>query len=84
MEDGKVKPALHNIRKLAGLTTYGGTRFRAFLAGDPPRKIVTRVIRAVIKPFAPVTYLAHYDMNRCTPETRAAHLARVEAAMRTF
>jgi putative NADPH-quinone reductase len=84
MEDGKVKPSLHNITKLAALTTYGGTRLRAFLAGDPPRKIVTRVIRAVIKPLAPVTYLAHYDMNRCTPETRAAHLAKVEAAMRTF
>ena len=84
MENGKVKPQLHNIRKMAALTTYGGNRLRAFLVGDPPRKVVTRVLRAVIAPFAPVTYLAHYDMNRATPESRAAHLARVEAAMRAF
>jgi NAD(P)H dehydrogenase (quinone) len=84
MENGKVKPALQNIRKLAGLTTYGGDRIRAFLAGDPPRKIFTRVLRAVIAPLAPVVYVAHYDMNRATPATRAAHLARVEAAMRAF
>lgn len=84
MADGKVKPSLHNITRLAGLMTYGGTRFRAFLVGDPPRKVVTRVIRAVIKPLAPVTYLAHYDMNRATPATLAAHLAKVEAAMRAF
>lgn len=84
MEAGKVKPSLHNITRLVGLTTYGGTRMRAFLAGDPPRKIVTRVIRAVIKPFAPVTYLAHYDMNRCTPQTRTAHLVKVAAAMKAL
>ncbi len=84
MEDGIVKPCLHNIRKLTALTTYGGTRLRAFLAGDPPRKIVTRVLRVQIAPFAPLTYLAHYDMNRATPETRAAHLAKVEKAMRSF
>jgi putative NADPH-quinone reductase len=84
MADGKVRPSLHNITKLACFTTYGGTRLRAFLVGDPPRKICTRVIRAVIKPLAPVTYVAHYDMNRCTPETRAAHLAKVKAALRSF
>jgi len=40
--DGKVKPNLTHIRKLAAVTTYGGTRMRAFMAGDPPRKCVTR------------------------------------------
>jgi putative NADPH-quinone reductase len=84
MLDGKVQPALHNITKLACLTTYGGTWLRATLVGNPPKKIVTRVLRAVIKPLAPVIYLAHYDMNRCTPDTRAAHLAKVEAAMKAF
>ena len=82
MEDGKVRPSLHNIRALVAVTTYGGTRFRAFLVGDPPRKIVTRALRAVIKPLAPVTYLAQYDMNRCTADTRTRHLAKVEAALR--
>lgn len=75
--DGRVRPALWNIRKLAAVTTYGGARHRAFLMGDPPRKVVTRVVRAVCHPSARPLYLTHYDMNRSTPQTRAAFLAEV-------
>ncbi|PTW63271.1 putative NADPH-quinone reductase [Breoghania corrubedonensis] len=84
MEGGKVVPSLHNITKMAAVTHYGGTRMRAFLAGDPPRKSVMRVLRAVIKPFAPVTYLALYDMNRATDEDRRTFLKKVEAKMTRF
>lgn len=84
MQDGKVAPALHNIKKMAAITHYGGTRMRAFLAGDPPRKSVKRVLRAVIKPFAPVRYLALYDMNRATDADRGAFLEKVKAEMKRF
>ena len=82
--DGKVRPTLHNIRKMAAVTTYGGSRFRAMLMGDPPRKIVKRMLRATIKPGAPVSYLAHYSMNLSTDQTRSAFMARVAAAMDDF
>jgi putative NADPH-quinone reductase len=84
LEDGKVKPCLHNIRKVAAVTTYGGNRLRAFLAGDPPRKSVGRVLRVIVKPGAPVRYLAHYDMNRSTDASRAAFLDKVRAEMQRF
>ncbi|MCX5496822.1 NAD(P)H-dependent oxidoreductase [Kaistia dalseonensis] len=84
MENGIVKPNLHNITKLAAVVTYGGARWRAFAVGDPPRKIVKRVFGALIKPFGPVLYLAHYDMNRSTDATRAAFLKKVAAAMERF
>ena len=77
--DGKVRPNLWNIRRLAAVTTYGGSRWRALLMGDPPRKLVCRVLRAVCHPGARPLYLAHYDMNRATSESRAAHLGRVRA-----
>ncbi|WP_189545764.1 NAD(P)H-dependent oxidoreductase [Mesorhizobium sp. M2E.F.Ca.ET.209.01.1.1] len=82
--DGKVRPTLHNIRKMAAVTTYGGSRFRAMLMGDPPRKIVKRMLRATILPGAPVSYLAHYSMNLSTDETRKAFMARVAATMDAF
>lgn len=82
--DGKVQGNLRHITKLTAVATYGGARWRAFGVGDPPRKIVTRVLRAVIKPFAPIQYLAHYDMNRSTDQTRAAFLKTVAAAMERF
>ncbi|GGB03250.1 NAD(P)H-dependent oxidoreductase [Allosediminivita pacifica] len=78
--DGRVRPNLTHIRKLVACTTYGGTRWRAFMAGDPPRKCVTRAVWHVCRP-EKMRYLALYDMNRNTPETRAAHLARVRREM---
>ncbi|MDG4851743.1 MULTISPECIES: NAD(P)H-dependent oxidoreductase [unclassified Mesorhizobium] len=82
--DGKVRPTLHNIRKLAAITTYGGSRFRAMLMGDPPRKMVKRTLRANIKPGASVSYLAHYSMNLSTDQTRKAFMAKVAASMDQF
>lgn len=82
--EGKVQPSLHNIRKVAAVTTYGGSRFRAVLVGDPSRKLVTRVLRSTVKPFAPVFYLAHYSMNLSTQQSRERFMARVAARMDAF
>lgn len=84
MVDGKVAPKLANIKKLTAVMTYGGSRLRAFLVGDPPRKVVTRVLRAVIAPLAPVRHTALYDLNRATDADRKAFLAKVEAEMLRF
>ncbi|WP_027061388.1 NAD(P)H-dependent oxidoreductase [Mesorhizobium loti] len=82
--DGKVQPSLHNIRKVAAVTTYGGSRFRAIVMGDPPRKLIKRMLRATVKPGAPVTYLAHYAMNLSTDQTRKAFMSKVAASMDVF
>lgn len=84
INDGAVRPCLHTIRKMSAITTYGATPFRAFLAGDPPKRIVKRALRAVIKPGAPVHYLAHYDMNNSTPDTRSRFLGRVQSHLAGF
>lgn len=83
LEDGGVKPNLHNIRKLAAVTTYGGTRMRAFLAGDPPRKVVTRAVWNVSRA-GKMRYLALYDMNNATDAQRGAFLERVRTEMAAF
>lgn len=81
--DGKVVPNLRNIRKLAAVTTYGGTRMRALMVGDPPRKSVTRAVWHVCRPDK-MRYLALYDMNRVTQEQRTKFLLRVRAEMEAF
>ncbi len=83
LEDGKVKPNLTHIRRLAAVTTYGGTRMRALLAGDPPRHCVKRAIWHVCRPFK-MRYLALYDMNRATDAQRAAFLKKVRTEMAAF
>ncbi|MER9107637.1 NAD(P)H-dependent oxidoreductase [Mesorhizobium sp. M0848] len=82
--DGKAQPSLHNIRKVAAVTTYGGSRFRAMLMGDPPRKLIKRMLRATVKPGAPVSYLAHYSMNLSTDSTRKTFMVKVAAIMDAF
>lgn len=84
MVEGGWRPALHNVRKLAAVMTYGGSRWRATLVGDPPRRVVKRSIRAVISPTGSVKYLAHYDMNNTTPERRASFLAKIQKEMAQF
>jgi putative NADPH-quinone reductase len=84
LADGSVSGKLGHIRKVAAVVTYGGTRLRAMLAGDPPRKAVTRVLRAQVGFNTPVTYLACYDMNRATQATCEKFLARVSQTMSRF
>jgi NAD(P)H dehydrogenase (quinone) len=84
LTDGKVESRLRHIRKLGAVLTYGATPFRAFVAGNPPKKIVKRVLRAQINPIKPVTFLAHYDMNNSTPETRAQFMGKVKRTMERF
>ncbi|OCW58197.1 NAD(P)H-dependent oxidoreductase [Hoeflea olei] len=82
--NGKVRPTLRNIGKILIVTSYGGSRFRSWLMGDPPRKLANRMLRATVKRGAPVTYLAHYDMNLSTIRTRHAFMSRVERALDKF
>jgi NAD(P)H dehydrogenase (quinone) len=83
LEEGKVVPNLTHIRRLAAVTTYGGTRMRAILAGDPPRHVVKRAVWHVTRPDR-MRYLALYDMNRADAAKRAGFLARVGREMEQF
>jgi putative NADPH-quinone reductase len=77
IEEGVVRPNLTHLRALAAVTTYGAPRWRAVLVGDPPRRVTGRMLRLLAAPRARFRYLAHYDMNRSTPKSRAAFLGRV-------
>ncbi|MEL6418884.1 MAG: NAD(P)H-dependent oxidoreductase, partial [Pseudomonadota bacterium] len=83
LEGGKVMPALTHIKRLAAVTTYGGTRMRAVMAGDPPRRSVTRAVWHVCRPDK-MRYLALYDMNRADEARRGRFLKQVETEMEVF
>ncbi|WP_349358333.1 NAD(P)H-dependent oxidoreductase [Stappia sp.] len=84
MKNGKVVPNLRHIHRIAAVTTYGGSRFRAMLAGDPPRKLFRRVLRGLVAPFARASYLALYDMNRADAARRTAFVTRVRDTLARF
>ena len=82
--NGVVQPNLQHLRKIACITTYGGTRFRTILMGDPPRRFFKRTLRALVYPLARSRYLALYDMNRNRKPTLQGFLAKVSEEMRRF
>lgn len=82
--DGKAQPMLHNISKVEAVTSYGGSRFRAWLMGNPPRKLIHRLMRSTVKPGAPVGFSAHYSMNLSTDASRDAFMRKVAARMDAF
>jgi len=82
--DGKARPFLTHIKRVSAVTTYGGSRFRAMLMADPPRKLVKRLMRATAKPTTPISYLAHYSMNVSTDRSREAFMRKVAAHMDAF
>ncbi|MEP0518796.1 MAG: NAD(P)H-dependent oxidoreductase [Hyphomicrobiales bacterium] len=84
LEDGKLSPGLTHIKKMACVVTYGATRFRAMVLGDPPRKVATRMMRAMIKPGAPVWYLAQYDMNNVTAAQLESYIQKVRGKLSRF
>jgi NAD(P)H dehydrogenase (quinone) len=80
LDQGLVAPGLTHIRKMAAVTTYGATRWRAFLAGDPPKRVIKRALWFVARPDR-MRYLALHDMNRATDDQRRRYLATVQREM---
>ena len=83
LNDGKLSPCLNNIRKLAAVTTYGSTPWRAFLAGDPPKRLFRRAVWGTLRPDK-MRYIAQYDMNNITAAGCEAFLTRVRREMEAF
>ena len=83
LNNGKLAPCLNNVRKIASVCTYGATAWRAFLAGDPPRKLLKRAVWGTVRP-EKTKYIAQYDMNKVTPAECERFLARVRHEMEAF
>jgi len=79
--DGVPVPNLQKLQKLAAVCTYGASRTISFLLGDPPKRVVKRLVRSMPGHAVRCDYLALYDMDHSTPQHRTAFLEKIE---RTF
>lgn len=82
LTDDRIAPGLHHVRAFVAITSYGSTRWWAWLMGDAPRKLIWRVLRTLIHPRAKVHYLAHHAITRSTDASRAAFVGRVRHVLR--
>jgi putative NADPH-quinone reductase len=83
-DPARVRPLLGNIRRVAGIVTYGRPRLAAWWMGDPPRKLITRYVRWFVAPGARIRYHALYHMNVASSTDRRAFLRRVGQRMERF
>lgn len=74
-------PNLTNIRLIVGLTTGGAPRWLTWACGHTARRQILRGMRAQCHPQCRTLWMAHYRIDRSTPESRAGHLARVRTRM---
>ena len=72
-----IRPALTNIVRLGAFTTCGASRWLTLWVGAPGRRTILRGVRLVCHPRVRTAFAAHYLIDASTPESRAAHLARV-------
>jgi putative NADPH-quinone reductase len=83
-DGGRIVSLVSHIRKIGVVTTCGATWWISFLMGQPGRKTILRGMRALCAPTARTLYVAHYDMDRSTPESRAAFLEKVRKKLASF
>ena len=83
-DSGRIVSLVSHIRKIGIVTTCGAPWWVSVLMGQPGRKTILRGIRALCAPRTRTMYLAHYNMDKSTPETRARYLRRVKAKLKRF
>jgi NAD(P)H dehydrogenase (quinone) len=79
--NGRIKPRMTQVRKVAVVTTCGAPFWWSFLMGQPGRKTILRGIRAICSARTKTMFLALYKMDQSTAEGRAAFLQRVRRRM---
>ncbi|WP_118135554.1 NAD(P)H-dependent oxidoreductase [Oceanicella sp. SM1341] len=81
---GDIGPGLTHITRLGVFTTCGASWPLTFFIGAPGKRTLLRGLRILCHRRARTAFAAHYRMDSSTPQSRARHLARVEARMTRF
>jgi putative NADPH-quinone reductase len=74
----KLQPGLTNVRRLIGITTFGGPRLASLVVRDNGSKIVTRSLRAICHRRCRTTWLRMFNVDSSTIAQREKFLRRVE------
>jgi len=76
--DGRIVSLVSHIDRVGVITTCGASWWLSFLIGQPGRKTIMRGIRALCAPRTRTMFLAKYDMDTTTPQSRAAFVEKVK------
>jgi putative NADPH-quinone reductase len=81
---GRVRPALHSVRRVIGVTTYGSPRWKTTLVGDGSRRTLLRALRLNIPHRIDHVWLGMHSLDTSTAEQRSAFVGRVDERLRSL
>ncbi|MEM1385463.1 MAG: NAD(P)H-dependent oxidoreductase [Pseudomonadota bacterium] len=84
IRDGRLGSSAMRLKALAAVHTYGGPRGLIWLTGDPPRRVVNRLIGSLVAAGGTKRYLTLYGMNRASQRDRETFSSKVRREMATL
>jgi NAD(P)H dehydrogenase (quinone) len=82
---GKIKPALHRLKKLGVVATYGAPWWLIkFILRNPVHSVIHTGIRGLCTRHVKTRFLAIYNIEAKTSKDTARFLSKVETAFRKF
>lgn len=83
-EEGKVRPALTQVKRLVGISTYGSPWAYVKAVNDNGRRVIMRTLRINTGRATRSTWLGLYAIDTATSAERERFLERVERRMRAL
>ena len=80
----RIRPLLHNIRRLVVVTSHGSSKWINALQGEGGKRVVSRALRVLCSRRARTTWIALYGIDRRTDSDRSRFLDRVERKLRSL
>jgi putative NADPH-quinone reductase len=81
-EANRLAPRLRNIRRIVAVTTHGSPKHVNMIQGESGKRTMTRSLRAMCHPLCRTSWLALYNIDRCSESERLMFLDRVEQLFR--
>ena len=72
-----IRGLMDNIVRIVGISTSGASRLWLAFVGNPGRRTIIRGVRALCNSRCRTLWLAHYNIDRSTAQSREAFLQRV-------
>jgi NAD(P)H dehydrogenase (quinone) len=82
--DGTLVTKLQKLRKIAAVCTYGASRPVNFFLGDPPKRVVKRMVRWMPGHAVRCDYIACYNMDHSKEKQRAAFLLKIQRIFKAW
>ena len=79
-----ISAGLTHITRLGVFTTCGASSWLTFLIGAPGKRTLLRGLRLLCHRRCKTMFVAHYNMDSSTPQTRAAHFKRITRTLARF